>query len=166
MSQPLADRLSSSSLLITGMRVKGSPLPSQKKPDSLILGFVRVDGQYRLGKLLRSGASGESHFNHVHLIFLNSLGRVFQGKDIRTSFDVAVKIGHARSLSLKLKYEYNVYTAIAGGTGVPKVLWYGKEGEHKVIVLEFLGTSLGDLIKKRQLDSRRTFLYATQMVCW
>jgi hypothetical protein len=69
-------------------------------------------------------------------------------------------------LSLKLKYKYDVYTAIAGGTGVPKVLWYGKEGEHEVIVLEFLGTSLGDLIREQRLDSRRTFLYASWMVHW
>lgn len=45
-------------------------------------------------------------------------------------------------MSLKLKYKYDIYTAIAGGTGVPKVLWYSKKGKHEVIVLEFLGPHL------------------------
>lgn len=40
-------------------------------------------------------------------------------------------------------------TAIAGGTGVSKVLWDSKEGEHEVIILEFLGTSLGNLIREQ-----------------
>jgi len=67
-------------------------------------------------------------------------------------------------LSSKLRYEYDVYTAISGSTGIPKVLWYGKEGQHEVIILEFLGTSLGNLIREQQLDSRKLFLYASQMV--
>ena len=146
------------------MHVEKPLLASQKHPDSPKLGFVRVDGRYRVGKLLGTGASGEPHFDQVCLIFLNSLGRVFQGRDIRTGSDVALKIGHAGSLSSKLRYEYDVYTAISGSTGIPKVLWYGKEGQHEVIILEFLGTSLGNLIREQQLDSRKLFLYASQMV--
>ena len=65
-----------------------------------------------------------------------------------TRTDVALKIGHAGSLPSKLSYEYEVYAVISGSAGIPKVLWYGKEGIHEIIVLEYLGTSLGDLIKE------------------
>jgi len=42
-----------------------------------------------------------------------------------------------------------MYTTISGSAGIPEVLWYGKEGLHEIIVLEYLGTSLGDQIKAR-----------------
>ena len=57
-----------------------------------------------------------------------------------------------------------MYTSIAGSRGASQVLWYGKEGEHKVIVLDHLGTSLDDLIDQLKFDHRETFLYASQMV--
>ncbi len=78
--------------------------------------------------------------------------------------DVALKIGHRCNLPLRLSYEYNVYATIAGSKGISQVLWYGKEGGYKVIVLDYLGTSLGDLIDQLKFDHRKTFSYATQMV--
>jgi len=98
--------------------------------------------------------------------FLNSLGSIFLGKDIITEAAVALKIGHARGSSLRLSYEYNVYTTISGSNGIAKVLWYSKEDIYEVIVMEYLGTSLGDLVSEQQFDQKRTFLYAPQMVCW
>ena len=40
-----------------------------------------------------------------------------------------------------------MYATISGSAGIPEVLWYGKEGLREIIVLEYLGTSLGDQIK-------------------
>jgi hypothetical protein len=54
---------------------------------------------------------------------------------------------------------------IAGSIGIRSVRWYGKEGEHEVIVMEHLETSLGDLVTEQELDRRKTFEYALQMVC-
>jgi serine/threonine protein kinase len=102
--------------------------------------------------------------DQVRLVFLNPLGSVFLGKDIQTGADVALKIGCAGSSPSKLSYEYNVYTTISGSTGISDVLWYGKEGLHEIIVLEYLGTSLGDLISERRFDPRRAFFYGLQMV--
>ncbi|KAF8493224.1 kinase-like domain-containing protein [Russula emetica] len=51
-----------------------------------------------------------------------------------------------------------------GGRGIPRVLWYGKESIYEVIVLDHLGTSLGDLIDQLEFDHRKTFSYATQML--
>jgi hypothetical protein len=65
-----------------------------------------------------------------------------------TGTDVALKIGCVGTLSSKLSYEYEVYRTISGGAGIPKVLWYSKEGLCEIIVLKYLGTSLGDLIKE------------------
>jgi casein kinase 1 len=81
-----------------------------------------------------------------------------------TGSDVALKMGHRCSLPSRLSHEYDVYTTIAGSTGISQVLWYGKEGVYEVIVLEYLGTSLGDLIDQLKFDHGKTFSYATQMV--
>jgi serine/threonine protein kinase len=78
--------------------------------------------------------------------------------------EVALKIGQAENSPLKLNHEYNVYTALAGSPGIAEVCWYGKEGIYEVIALEYLGTSLDDLICEHQLGIRRTFLYTSQMV--
>ncbi|KAH9012458.1 kinase-like domain-containing protein [Lactarius pseudohatsudake] len=39
-----------------------------------------------------------------------------------------------------------------------------KEGSHEVIVLEHLRTSLGDLVSEQQVDHRKAFLYASQVL--
>lgn len=78
--------------------------------------------------------------------------------------EIAVKIGHEHDSS-KLSHENGVYAAIAGGASISPVHWYGKEGQHEVIVLDHLRTSLDNLISGQQVDYRRIFQYASQMVC-
>jgi predicted Ser/Thr protein kinase len=81
-----------------------------------------------------------------------------------TGGDVALKIGHPCSLPSRLSHEHDVYTDIAGSRVFPQVLWYGKEDVYEVIVMDYLGTSLGDLIDQLKFDHRETFSYASQMV--
>ena len=151
------------------------PLQSSKttceEPSPLQLDFVRVGSRYRVGKLLGSGGSGEPNSESLTEVWHfsdTSLGSVYLGRDIRTGGDVALKIGYTGEtglLSSGISHEYNVYTRIAGCTGTSPVLWYGKEGLYEVIVLEYLGNSLGDLINEQKFDSGETFLCASQMVC-
>jgi hypothetical protein len=105
------------------------------------------------------------NLTRVGHIFLSFLGSVYLGKDIRTGAEVALKIGHADHLPSRIGHEYNVYQKTAGSTGISPVLWYGKEGPFEVIVLDHLGTSLGDLVNAQQLDLMQTFFFASQMVC-
>jgi hypothetical protein len=65
-----------------------------------------------------------------------------------TGTDVALKIGHVGTSSSKLSYKYKVYRTISGSACIPKVLWYGKEGLCEIIVLKYLRTSLGNLIRE------------------
>jgi hypothetical protein len=81
-----------------------------------------------------------------------------------TGADVALKIGRPCRFPSSLGHERNVYTSIAGTKRISQVLWYGKEGVYEVLVLDHLGTSLGDLIDQLKFDHRKTFLYATEMV--
>jgi hypothetical protein len=72
-----------------------------------------------------------------------------------TGADVALKIGHPCNLTSGLSHEHNVYTTIAGSTGISQILWYGKEDVYEVIVLEHLGTSLGDLMISLSLTTEK-----------
>ena len=76
--------------------------------------------------------------------------------------EVAVKIACLSASTLN--HEYRVYTTIAGSVGTPTVIWYGKEDVYEVIVLEYLGNSIGDLIKEQKFDRGKAFLYASQIV--
>lgn len=146
------------------MPVQRSLPTPKKRPAHDQLDFVRVDGRYRVGKLLGTGRSGEPHSNRVRLVFMISLASVFLGKDIKTGADVVLKVGRSGMRRSRLSHEYDVYTNIAGSTGIPEVLWYGKEGQREIIILQHLGTSLGNLVKERQFDPKSIFLYASQMV--
>ncbi|KAI9456122.1 hypothetical protein BJY52DRAFT_1188028 [Lactarius psammicola] len=127
-----------------------NPQKSSEKQSVPQLDFVHVDGWYRIGKLLGSGGSGS----------------VYLGRDIRTGAEIVLKIGRLDHSPLAgLSHEFNVYTKVAGGTGISPVHWYGKEGPYDIIVLEHLGTSLGDLVSEQRVNHNKTFCYASQMVC-
>jgi hypothetical protein len=84
-----------------------------------------------------------------------------------TGGDVALKIGHTSGLpssGSSLSHEYNVYRTIGGSKGISTVVWYGKEDIYEVMILDYLGSSLGDLIDQLKFDHRQTFSYASQMV--
>ena len=81
-----------------------------------------------------------------------------------TVADVALKIEHPCRLPSRLSHECDMYATITSSKGVSQVLWYGKEDIYEVIVLNHLGTSLGDLIDQPKFDHRMTFVYTTQMV--
>ena len=78
--------------------------------------------------------------------------------------EIALKIGLTDCSPSRLSHEYNVYLTLSGSAGISPVCWYGKEGPYKVIVLEHLGTSLGDLVSEQQVNHSKTFMYASQMV--
>jgi len=45
----------------------------------------------------------------------------------------------------KLECKYNIYQAISGIHGIPKMLWYGIEGRYNVIVLSRLGCTFEEM---------------------
>jgi len=73
--------------------------------------------------------------------------------------EVALEWGGSR-----LECEYNIYWVISGIHGIPKMLWYGMEGQYNVMVLSCLGCTLEEMKQLNRLDANTVFDYAKQMV--
>lgn len=75
-----------------------------------------------------------------------------------------MKLEVALEWGSKLEHEYNVYRAISGIRGIPKMLWYGMEGRYNVMVLSRLGCTIEEMAQLSVLDANTVFTYAKQMV--
>jgi len=111
---------------------------------------LRVGGKFRLSRKIGSGSFGE----------------VYLGTNVQTGEDVAVKLEKVQCRSPQLLYECKIYKILAGGVGVPKVHWYGVEGDYNIMVLDLLGPSLEDLFNfcDRKLSLKTVTMLADQMI--
>lgn len=53
-----------------------------------------------------------------------------------------------------------------GGTGVPWIMWSGKQGDYNVMIIDLLGPSLEELFKRcnRHFSLKTVLLLADQLV--
>ncbi|KAK1358482.1 Non-specific serine/threonine protein kinase [Heracleum sosnowskyi] len=107
-------------------------------------------GKYRLGRKIGSG----------------SFGKIYQGTDIRTNEEVAIKLEYIKTKHPQLLYEANLYKVLRGGSGIPIVRWSGVEGDYNVLVMDLLGPSLEDLFSfcSRKLSLKTVLMLADQMI--
>jgi serine/threonine protein kinase len=66
----------------------------------------------------------------------------------------------------QLLYETKLYKILHDGVGIPKVHWFGVEGEFSVMVMDLLGPSLEDLFNycKRKFSLKTVLMLADQMI--
>jgi hypothetical protein len=63
-----------------------------------------------------------------------------------TREEVAVKLKQTSQGSI-LQHEAQVYQRLAGGLGIPTLLWFGPESGHMAMVISRLGSSVEDLLE-------------------
>ncbi|KAK8635327.1 hypothetical protein V6N13_004068 [Hibiscus sabdariffa] len=103
---------------------------------------VQVGGSpmYKIDRKLGKGGFGQ--------VFV---GRRVSGGNERSTgsaaMEVALKFEHRNSkgCSYGPPYEWQVYNALGGSHGVPKVHYKGKQGDYYVMVMDILGPSLWDV---------------------
>jgi serine/threonine protein kinase len=63
-------------------------------------------------------------------------------------------------------HEAKLYQIFSGGTGIPRLFWFGTEAPHNVLVIELLGKSLEDLFVRchRRLSLKTVLMLADQMI--
>lgn len=88
-----------------------------------------------------------------------SFGDVFLGKNIEDGCRVAIKLEPTSTRHPQLEGEATVYRELSASEGssnsdadtkqrrgVPRIYFYGSEGDYRVLVMERLGPSLDDLL--------------------
>ena len=98
---------------------------------------------------------------------MNELGTVFYGVHTVAGKEVAIKLEPAvEKQHSPLKHESKIYKTLMGGTGVPWMIWSGKQGDYNVMVIDLLGPSLEDLFKmcNRHFSLKTVLLLADQLV--
>ncbi|KAL7814204.1 casein kinase 1, delta subunit [Trichoderma aethiopicum] len=102
----------------------------------------------------------------VRKISEGGFGMVYSGVDLQSGTEVALKLTHIRDEHEALEGENQAYVALAGGVGIPHVLWFGQECEYHVLVHELLGPSLEDLFNycDRRFSLKTVLLIADQAI--
>lgn len=111
---------------------------------------LRVGGKYRLGRKIGSG----------------SFGDIYIGTNITNGEEVAIKLESIQTRHPQLHYESKLYKILEGGVGIPRIKWFGVEGDFSVMVMELLGPSLEDLFNfcERKFSLKTVLLLADQLL--
>jgi casein kinase 1 len=111
---------------------------------------IEIGGRYRLGRQLGQG----------------SFGIIFQGTDLQTGEQVAIKVEPVYSKHPQLVYESKVYKILTGSVGIPRMHWFGVEGDYNVMVIDRLGPCLEELFSfcDRRFSLKTVLMLADQMI--
>ncbi|KIY44691.1 kinase-like protein [Fistulina hepatica ATCC 64428] len=112
---------------------------------------LQVGGRYSLQEELANG------------------GTVFVGVHTIAGKEVAIKLEpHVENcaLSSPLQQESKIYKTLMGGTGVPWIMYSGKQGDYNVLVIDLLGPSLEDYFKmcNRHFTLKTVLMLADQLL--
>lgn len=91
---------------------------------------------------------------------------MFLGVHTVAGKEVAIKLEPAIAKHSPLKQESKIYKTLMGGTGVPWIMWSGRQGDYNVMIIDLLGPSLEDLFKRcnRHFSLKTVLLLADQLV--
>ncbi|KAF8120120.1 casein kinase I isoform delta-B-like protein [Boletus edulis] len=95
---------------------------------------VRVDGRFRIKERLGSGAYAD----------------VYRATNIFTQKSYAIKLELSLDGESSVEREYQILKQLEHSEGIPKAHWFGREASYEGLVLDLLGPSLHDLIRKHK----------------
>jgi len=113
-----------------------------------------VGGSYLLGQKIGGGSFGDIHL----------------GIDIYTNVEVAIKLESIHANHHQLAHEYITLRRLSGGSdrdvGIPRVYWFGREGDYYAMVMDILGPSLHDLFLfcNKRFTLKTVLLLADQLL--
>jgi casein kinase 1 alpha len=102
----------------------------------------------------------------VRKIGSGSFGDIYLAVTLSNGDEVAVKLESVKARHPQLLYESRLYKILQGGVGIPRVKWYGTEGEYNALVMDLLGPSLEDLFNfcTRNFQMKTVLMLADQMI--
>lgn len=105
-------------------------------------------------------------FKLIKKLGSGSFGDVYSGIQLDTGEEVALKLESIDNPQPQLAFENHVYQQVKGGTGIPRIRWFGKHKNYHVLVVQRLGLSLEDLfdICKRRFTLKTVLELADQLL--
>lgn len=94
--------------------------------------MVIIGNKYEIKRLIGSG----------------SFGKIYEGINIRTKEELAIKIEPIHLETNSLKYETKIYQYLNGTNGIASLKWYGTDMSYRYMVITLLGDSLSFLTNK------------------
>ena len=112
------------------------------------------------------GDPDKARYRLLRKIGSGSFGEIYQAMNVVTIEEVAVKLEPINAKHPQLLYESKLYRILQGGTGIPRVRWFGQEREYNVLVMDLLGPSLEDLFNfcGRRFTMKSVLMVADQMI--
>ncbi len=102
-----------------------------------------------------------------------AFGDIFNGYDKKTGKLVAIKLENIKKKPGKpimLAHEYSIYnelnTNMRTNTRIPRVHWYGIEGDYSILIMDLMGNTLESLFNlcKRKFSLKTTLMIGIQML--
>uniref|UniRef100_A0A182LTF7 non-specific serine/threonine protein kinase n=1 Tax=Anopheles culicifacies TaxID=139723 RepID=A0A182LTF7_9DIPT len=112
------------------------------------------------------GAMDIKGYTVEKIIGFGGCGRVYHGICKRTKKPVAIKVELPILPISSLSNEFQIYAALAGGSGIPEVYSFDERGHSDVLVMELLGPSLQDKFHycNNRFSLKTVLLLADQML--
>ena len=109
-----------------------------------------------------SNCIAPSHFTHRP----GYTDEIYLAHDILSRNDIVIKLELVEGNIPSLGDEFDIYRKLKGGTGIPRVHWFGTEPGYNAMVVDRLGKSLGDLFVQChfKFTTKTVLLLAGQLV--
>jgi serine/threonine protein kinase len=110
-------------------------------------------------------------FKLIRKLGSGSFGEIFLAVNLKTNEDVAVKLEPLTSKHPQLEYEAKLYQYLrtkdpAANYRIPRLHYFGTEGEYNVMVIDLLGPNLEELFNlcNRVFSLKTVLMIADQMI--
>ena len=109
-----------------------------------------------------SNCIAPSHFTHRP----GYTDEIYLAHDILSRNDVVIKLELVEGNAHSLGDEFDIYRRLKGGTGIPRVHWFGTESGYDAMAVDRLGKSLEDLFVQCHFmfTTKTVLLLAGQLV--
>ena len=111
---------------------------------------IRVAGRFKLMTRIGTG----------------SFCDIYQGVNVHSAVEVAIKFEDTKSKYPQLLYEAKILQNLQGGTCIPTLHWCGPENEFNVLVIDLLGPNIEELFNKcdRKFTLKTVLMIADQLI--